>query len=341
MVTAIVLLVNYANCFKMIVGYAIDHIIGLALSILLTFLISRNSLRYIDLAQECLITYAYCAIFFALSTEIATLIVLIREEFGTDTNGLGDCTVRITEAVAMLVLLPQVYPMLRYSIGASNESPESRAFPNKGEGKSDRAANDDDEGTQGSNRFALLVICWALAFFPFYTKMDNAFGQSKIRRHGVISPEQFDTIEDICWRDVDQITATEDKLMTAFVMLAYIPLSLFIIGRIVVLRVQHDPPESALRRRVQALRRKAHGRVAVILTGATFVAIPLVACGLLWSVIRTRAAQQQLTASYGAFDSDNEWTFGQIVAITLFAPVVVDGWPLLQAWWWRKTEDSR
>lgn len=100
----------------MIVGYILDHILGLALSATVLLAASRNSSRLQDASRRCLDSFSFCATFLAFSIEVAALVVLIREEFGISTDGMGDYTVRITQAVAMVVLLPLLYPILTFIV---------------------------------------------------------------------------------------------------------------------------------------------------------------------------------------------------------------------------------
>lgn len=307
----------------MIVGYILDHILGLALSALVLLLASRKHPRLAHVSRTGLESFAYCASFFAFSIELAAIVVLVREDFGIHTSGMGDYTVRITQAVSMVILLPLVYPILTFIVTPLSSSLLAGIPDNQ-----EDAAPDDDKD---STRFSLFVLCWALAFYPFYSKMNAAFGPSKIQKHhasghSVITPKQWKVIEGICFRNTKQITYTETNLMTAFVMLAYIPLSLFVLGRIFWHGVEKNHNGSTLHKKLQTMSRRVPSGVTNALPVVVFGSIPLIACGLLWSIIRAQRTQMQLTASYGGIDSDNYWTFGQIVAVTIFAPVVVECW---------------
>jgi hypothetical protein len=80
--------------------------------------------------------------------------------------------------------------------------------------------------------------------------MNAAFGPSKIAKkpqssvHPVITTKQLGIIQGVCFGDIDSVIYTEDNWVTAFAMLAYIPLSLFVFGRIVWLGVERSHPGS-------------------------------------------------------------------------------------------------
>lgn len=44
----------------------------------------------------------------------------------------------------------------------------------------------------------------------------------------------------------------------------------------------------------------------------------------IWTIVRLRQLQRQLTNSASNSSQDNEWGFGQIVAVLLFMPVFVE-----------------
>lgn len=308
----------------MIIGYALDHALGLLLSSALLFIFSSSDTPISRILQRCLESFRDCAVFFALSIEIAAIIVLVQEDWGKSTIGMGDYTVRITQAVAMLVLLALVYPLAVVGDGQSLLLKAEATIVSKSEREAARKAAD---------AFYVFVFCWLLDAYPFFSKMNAAFGKSKVSKRpgqpgSVLDRTQFAVIEQMCFRGTRYITQAEDDAMTAFVILTYIPTSLYVILRIVWLGIERnnrDKHEKLLTwiERMPLLV-KEHA-----LTSAYF-SIPLVACGLLWSVIHSKNRQEQMANSNGGNDGDNSWTFGQIVALTLFVPVLWECWRALR-----------
>ncbi len=304
----------------MIVGYTLDHVLGLGLSMFALIWAARNDYKRLRrMLWNCLNIFSDCATFFAFSIEVAAIIVLLEEDLGKSTNGMGDDTVRVTQAVAMVVLLPLIYPILTFR--AKSAHVDVLREPDE---------EQETDAEKAKLRFGLLVLCWLLGFYPFYSKMNAAFGHSRIggrhhsSGHAVLTYQQFDTIQTMCFGKIRPITVTQDNLMTAFVIATYIPLSLFVLGRILCQGVQEKHPDSRPDKLLKAVAERTpkwavDGTLLIV-----YGTIPLLAAGLLWSIIWTQQSQQKLTAAFGGTDSDNTWTFGQIVAVTVFAPVLVE-----------------
>ena len=298
----------------MIVGYVFDHALGLLLAGVLLAAASDGQQRRIS--KRCMESFRDCTTFFAFSIEIASIVVLVFADWGISTSGMGDDTIRITHAVSMLVLLALLYPMIALGDGQSEELAirEGELVDAKREA----------EASKSSDAFWFLVLCWLLAIYPFFSKMSAAFGRSDIcdRPDCAISQEQFNIIRGICLRKTDTITTIEGRLMTAFVMLTYIPLSLFVIGRIVWYGLRTNAVEIPIGKGVASRAMKALQSQKRRVPKVALIMVGLNACGLLWSIFRPKGSQQELDVVISGVSADNTWTFGQIVAVTVFAPVV-------------------
>lgn len=146
----------------MIIGYLLEQALGLLLTGACLLAKHHELTRPKLICERSLVSFVDCATFFAFSIEIAALVVLMKEDFGISTSSMGDATVRITQAVSVLVLLPILYavvPGLSQPLGgAGSESPTAEKDEQK-----------KDSDSQSSRRFLLLVLCWLLAFYPFYS----------------------------------------------------------------------------------------------------------------------------------------------------------------------------
>lgn len=303
----------------MIVSYALEH--GFGLLFALFVLVSRQLQSQMAFHRGCsrlLGVFHDCAAFLCLSIQIAAMVVLIKEATGISTSGMGDGSVRVTEAISVLTLLPLVYaPVLLPWIPFSKENHlEIQSTP--------------IDKRQQDKRFALLLVCWLLAFYPFYSKLNNVFGPSKISDSAGsdISVEQFGVVQEICFEGVTPISHSEDLFMSALSILAYIPLSLLIIGRILFLGIQKHHDESKFYLRLRSLGQGLAGRWIKSITLGCLGLTPLLACGLLWTIIRVVQFQNELGKAVGSSDADQQWTFGQVVAVLLFTPVLVECWML-------------
>lgn len=319
----------------MIVGYFLEQALGLVLAVAVLLSSHYKLSRYGQLCPRALDSFNDCATFFAFSIEIAAIVVLVREDFGISTSGMGDATVHITQAISVLVLLPLCYRTVT-DVPQSTERPETdplEAEKNKSDSSTtaSTAGSTDEKSTREARCFILLVVCWLLAFYPFYSKMNTEFGPSQISSSGAITSPQFAAIEDMCTANVSNITSAENAVMTAFEMVSYILLSVFVLGRILWLGMEKHHSESKLYTTLLAwCRRHVSEKVTWRVRTGCLIAMPLLASGLVWTILRTQQFQHQMARTMASDDSDAQWTFGQVVAVTVFAPVIVEGWSAFQ-----------
>lgn len=52
----------------------------------------------------------------------------------------------------------------------------------------------------------------------------------------------------------------------------------------------------------------------------------MLSVGLIWTFFRLQKSQSQLAQNAGTQDADAAWSFGQLVAVTVFAPVLGEAW---------------
>ena len=113
-------------------------------------------------------------------------------------------------------------------------------------------------------------------------------------------------IQEICFEGVTPISDSEDLFMSALSILAYIPLSLFIVGRILFLGIQKHHDESKFYLRLRSLGQGVAGRWMKSITLGCLGLIPLLACGLLWTIIRVVQFQNELGKAVGSSDADQQ-----------------------------------
>ncbi|KAK5700070.1 hypothetical protein LTR97_006205 [Elasticomyces elasticus] len=315
----------------MLIAYVLEQALGLGLA--LTFCMLRlggtKKRPVLNLvALRALDSFHDCATFFAFSIQLAAIVVLVRENFGISTAGMGDATVRVTQAISVLVLLPLGYNMLVPTFGPSDQHQElAQANELEDETRLEKKKNRDPAAN--TQRFLLFVVCWLLAFYPFQSAMNSWFGTSKIGSSStaVISPEDFAEIGNMCTEGMQQISGTENALMAAFEILAFVPLSTLVLGRVLWLGIEKHHHGSRFYVILESLRKKHLSvKAGEGLQMACFVAIPLLASGLLWTVFRAQRLQMDMASVLESGDSDHQWTFGQVVAVTLFAPILVETW---------------
>lgn len=307
----------------MIAGYIIENALGLIL-VLSLFLLRRRIPehqqissaaplgRYIAVATRGCDSFHDCAVFFTFSIQLASIVVLARFDFGISASGMGDSTAKITWAISLLTMLPITYVafnpgLLRYrSAEAPSESSKSK----------DR---------KEQLRFLLFALCLLLFIYPFLSRMMETFGPSMIGGNSnIISTSEWDIIQSMCLANVDPITSKEIVAMDVFSVAG----SLFVyslgLTKVIWLAIEKHHGQS---RFVQYFHNRSFKwRHSTQLALALFVPVPIIAASQLWTIFRLRRFQDQVSANSGNVDSDTQWTFGQIVAVTIFLPVLVECW---------------
>jgi hypothetical protein len=218
--------------YQMVIGYFLDSIIGFFLALSLAFhepistkppITKHGSL----LAEACKVFFD-CAVFFAISIQISCVVVLVRRDFGISANGLGGLTVQITWAVALICMLPLIYPMLEQQVLSGFEA----------------------AGFIVITTYGLLSLLWFIITRRFPER-------AKVIRH---------------------------KLSSTF--------------------PQANRKQNAI--------------------WCMNIAIPLLTIPQLWGVLRLRGVQKRLADATSNVYVDNQWTFGQVVAVMIFVPVFTE-----------------
>ena len=303
----------------MIVGYIIENVVGFILVFSLFILRRMNNEqperfnRYTSVIRQGCSSFHDCAIFFTFSIQLACIVVLARLDFGISASGMGDSTAKITWAVSLLNILPPMY--VAFNPGLLREP-----LPDHPRAVKDQKLKDRKEQL----RFLLFALCWLLFVYPFLSRMMETFGPSAIGgKSEVISTNEWNVIEAACTTNVEVLSNNETIAMDFFSVTGSVVVCLLVLSKIIWLAVQRHNQESWLVQRVHRLLRKnssQQSRLPIVL----FIAIPIIAASQLWTVFRLRRFQNQIARNAGNADSDSQWTFGQIVAVTVFVPVIVE-----------------
>jgi hypothetical protein len=118
------------------------------------------------------------AIFFTFAIQAASIATLTRVDFGISADGMGALTMQITWLVSMLTLLPLLPLVLRPKIYQKElrETSEGegclKSTPGSLSGRSSALRD-----ARQDLRFLFFVICWAMAFCPFFSRMGGTFGK--------------------------------------------------------------------------------------------------------------------------------------------------------------------
>lgn len=270
------------------------------------------------------------AIYFAISVELASIVMLVNKDFGISTAGFGANQAQIAFAISVVCVLPLVYPVALLP---------ARLFHPQSEKQHDSDRKSEETTRRQNSRLVLFAFLCVLFFYPFLSQCIHNWAPVRVGEGNgpdgdtIITGEEWARVQGICFESVDKLTVKEDFLLAICEIIASISIFLFVIWHAVDIGIQRLDEDDRYfgkeRRRTMILSRtrnfiakgwNGHNGVQVLL-----LFIPLVLGGaLLWCIFRLRTIQAAATKNLGNEDPGNDWGFGQIVSIIMFAPVPVN-----------------
>lgn len=244
--------------------------------------------------KEAFTVYADAALFLGLSIQIAALAVLVQKDFGISATGLGGITVQVTWAVSLITMLPLMLLVALRSILL--ERPHLR--------------------------FLIVCVCWAPFTYIFISRMIATYGPSQIGTGGaaVISPEDWAMIENICLSGVRTLNSSESKALDVFGVGGSLFISLIVLGKFFFCLPSQTPDQKEVRR-ASRLYAMFHNKRA---SGLIIFGVFVFGVSQIWAIIRLRVFERSMAQTVLTSFVDNQWTFGQVVAVIVFAPVFVE-----------------
>ena len=309
----------------MLIGYMLENLLGLFLSLGILLLRlgqrSRNQPDTSTMIDRCslvarrgLSCYYDCAVFFTVSIQIACIVVLARLDFGISANGMGISTAQITWSISLITMIPLMY--LAFIPNLLRHPKTLHVSNSKDQGHTDR---------REQLRFLLFALCWMLSIYPFLSKMLETFEPSMIGSgdDSIITTQNWEIIRRTCTSALNEITERETLVMQIFGTAGSLFVSLMAIAKISWLAINRQCQDSLLLRFIRERWIDQNGR-GYKLSMILFVVGPVIAITQLWTIFRLRTFQIQVSQASGNQDADSEWTFGQVVAFTIFVPVIVE-----------------
>jgi hypothetical protein len=134
----------------MLIAYVLEHILGLTIVLAYIASVSLQHKQASHIFRRCLEVFHDCATFLTFSIQIAAIVVLVKVDFGLGAENMGDATVRITQAVSALTLLPLSYAIVLLhhpnDADVGFERPAEHVSSNRLTGET-------------SKRFGLFILC--------------------------------------------------------------------------------------------------------------------------------------------------------------------------------------
>lgn len=273
------------------------------------------------------------AVYFAIAVQLASTVVLVKKDYGLSTDGFGAIQAQISWAVSLVCVLPLLYPM-----ALLGWDKVARRYRHE---KQDRKEQEE------SYRVRRLLFYLALVLFcyPFLSQCMHNWAPSVIGEGNApggatwITDAEQAKLEDLCFGQVNPLSGTESIVVAGFELAASLVVFIYAVldlrkqlGRVggdVLLKSAgntNDRPASAVASLDSYLESPDEPTFdsativwMVVLLGPLLLSIPL-----LWAIFRMRGIQRELAKVTGSTYVDNDWSFGQVVSIVMFAPVVVE-----------------
>lgn len=267
---------------------------SLAVALAITLLVLTRWKKTLLAASFRKITGAYVdsAIALALSVELACAIMLIKKNSGLGANEFGALTVQVVWIVATLVMLPVI----------------SFCWQDLRDKKSEL-------------RTCMTALAFILFLITFICRMINTYSNRRIGSGGeaVISGEESEQLDLLCFGAVPRLSPSGSTMVETFSVGA----SLWISCNVVLALIDQCIDESdrswvtaALHELTRCLRGDIIG-IIISVSGLTFWSIPL-----FWALMKLRSWQKTFAASIDETSGSGVWTFGQIIAVVVFLPVL-------------------
>jgi hypothetical protein len=238
---------------------------------------------------------------------------------------MGAYTVEITWTVSVLTLFPLTYialmpNLIRAPQNAANRSEE--ADPSLAEEREKKR-----EKARESLRTQLYLICVGLSSYPFLSSMFSVYGPRQIGNGpgAAINDTDWAIIQNICFGGPILISVEETTAMNACLTISWIVVFGLTIAKLLVDIANGSNPDLAfLHKPLKQLARPLSKSLSKIPWASWPLLVAIMAITQFWTYLRLHQAQKHVAETSDNSFLDNQWSFGQIVAITVFTPVIVD-----------------
>src|SRR5579871_130968 len=293
----------------MVIGYYLENILAFLLTVISIGLqqpptSTASVSKWTSVVMHIYETFFTCAAFLTFSLQIASIVVLSWVDYGISATNMGGLTLEITWAVSLLSLFPLMYGIYFPDLFMSRPK-----------------QNEKTERARDSLRFIIFIICWLPSLYTFITSSMHTFGKSQIGNHpgAVISNEDWATLENMCWSGIQQLSTAENTAMTIFRMISWIVVNLLALGKLIHAGLKKHHDESGITQvadEIGSQLRRWHALLFIL---------PVLSITQFWTFQRLQQLQFDMSSATGNSDMDRQWTFGQVVAVTAFTPVLVEG----------------
>ena len=256
-----------------------------------------------------------CAIYFSLAIQLASVVFLAKRDFGVAPEGFGANETQISLTTSVLCMLPLLYP-----IGLLPISRE-----------------DDDASKRRKLHLFLFNVATLLFFYPFLSQGIHTWAPTRIGKgndegRDTIDEKEWENLNNVCLGDVRQLSESGRWALAVIMMISSLVVYLFTFWVLFQRLFQGGKREHVshmdggkgrlfLRGPMGRIQRALHSGVV---RGIVLVFPTALAASLLYFLFELRSIQEELTISLEGVYTGNDWGFGQVISVAIFAPVLVE-----------------
>ena len=284
---------NKAEKNQVIVGYYLEFALAIILGCSLLIFERMQRRTWSAVCRNISIAYADSAIALALAVELAASIMLIKRNFGLGSNDFGALTVEIVWVVALLVMLPITTFCWQ-----------------------------DLKDKKFELRICVIALTFVLFLATFVSRMISTYSEGQIGTGDdkAMSTEEYEQIQLLCRIREHALSSSAHTLMEVFSIGGSMWASCLVIAALVkqCLYGSQIATVKWLKHAFKAV--KDEKRILSIIVSALIVwSVPL-----FWVLMKLREGQAQFARDLEESNGSETWTFGQILAVVVFMPVVVE-----------------
>lgn len=258
------------------------------------------------------------AIYFAMAIQIASIYVLAQRDFNVDANGFGVLELKITSGVTAASVLPLLYPIMIGLPEGAEMTPEKRYK---------RTLKD-------LYRLTLFDLVIILSLYPFFSQCVHNWAPTDIGEGNgpdgttIITVGDWSILTTLCFGDNYPLNGVASKVYSGFDLVA----SLLCIAFAFITTLEYLLGGSRPGRRQWIV--NSHGilhrysleseDIPWYLQGFFLAGPGLLSIPVLMGIFNLRDVQRSLAAATTNLYIDNVWSFGQIIALVVFFPVIFD-----------------
>ena len=256
-----------------------------------------------------------CAIYFSLAIQLASVVFLAKRDFGVAPEGFGANETQISLTTSVLCMLPLLYP-----IGLLPISRE-----------------DDDASKRRKLHLFLFNVATLLFFYPFLSQGIHTWAPTRIGKgndegRDTIDEREWENLNNACLGDVRQLSESGRWTLAVIMMISSLVVYLFTFWVLFQRLFQGGKREHVSYihgGKGRLFSRGPTGRIqralhSGVVRGIVLVFPTALAVSLLYFLFELRSIQEELTISLGGVYTGNDWGFGQVISVAIFAPVLVE-----------------